>query len=211
MTAEGTSTSEPPVPRRGRPPAGERARWEIVYDAMTKLELGASIGYDELGTLLSLDPQDARDKQKIAAASRKAVDQLRQRAHKVAVMVRGQGFMIAEPEQVLMIANRHQKRAVTEIENGHHKVETIDLDSLDVTTRRLVEATVMGFARQEHMMRQFDVRQQRLEETMAEVAGTAQNAALSAAATSTRVAATETEIARLQNEIDHLKSTKDSS
>ncbi|WP_432829342.1 hypothetical protein [Dactylosporangium sp. CA-092794] len=208
-----TAPAAPPasgeiVPRRPGQPIGALPRWQQLYQAMAGLAPGALLRYEDMGEVLGLDFQNLRGKQAILAAARKAADQLREHDRKVFIIVRGHGYQLAQPGQVLAAAHRHQARAVGEVQAGHAKVDTIDLGQLDVTTRRLVEATAMGFARQEAIMRQFDVRQQRLETAMAALTATTHTVAEQAAQTSNRVDANEAEIAQLRQRLAELETTR---
>jgi hypothetical protein len=197
------------VPRpRGRPPAGEKARWRILYDAMAGLTPGDTFTYEQMAGLLDVDFRHATARGVMYAAARKAVEQLRQGEKKVFHIVRGQGYQFAPPEKVLEVARRHQARAVTEVEAGQQKIETIDLSRLDVTTARLFEATATAFARQASMMRRFDVRQTRLETAMAAVTATVETTIGHVAETTTRVAATEAEISQLRKRLAELESAR---
>lgn len=188
--------------------SGETARWRVLYDAMFKLSPGDLITYAEMGGMLGLDIDVVVHKAMLHGAIRKAVDELLERHRMVFHLVRGQGYQVARPGQVIEVARQHQARAVAEIESGHTKIEAIDQTQVDVTTARLIEATAMGFARQAVMMRQFDVRQNRLETAMAALAVTANTAVSRADETATRVDATEAELAKLRNRIAELETER---
>jgi hypothetical protein len=157
---------------------------------------------------LGLDFLDLKGKQAILAAARKAADELRTRDRKVFKIVRGHGYQLAQADQVIAMVRGHQARAVAEVEAGQSKIETIDLSRVDVTTARLVQATAMGFARQAVMMRQLDVRQNRLETAMAALHGTAQAAFTQAQETSTRVEATQANIEQIQQRLAELETQR---
>ncbi|WP_148083819.1 hypothetical protein [Micromonospora sp. Llam0] len=135
---------------------------------MSRLQPGDILSYDEMGQLLDLDPADhTGGRQAIHAAARKAAEVLLTQRRTVFTVARGRGYQHARPDQVLDLAHRHQARAVAEVTDAHTKVDTIDLTSVDVTTARLVQATATGLAHQAAMMRQLDVRQNRLDTAMA--------------------------------------------
>lgn len=203
LTANPDATS---AERRGRQPGDAPARWHILYQAMAELVAGELLSYERMAKLLGLDPQLVKDRQAISVSARKASDELRKRDRKVALLIRGKGYGIAQPDVIIGVARRHQELAVAQVEAGFAKVDTIDLTQLDVTTARIVEATLMGFARQQAMMRQLDVRQNRLETVMAAVAATAHTAATQSQETSTRVTAHDQQIAGLRAQIERLES-----
>jgi uncharacterized coiled-coil protein SlyX len=189
-----------------RRPIGDLPRWQIVYQAMNQLGGGETLTYTRMGELLNLDPSNRKQMPLIAQAAKKAADVLRDRDRRIATVVRGHGYQLADTEQVLVLAQRHQTRAVAEVEAGATAVDTIDLSSLDATTARLVQATAMGFARQAAFMRTMDIRQQRLETTMAALETTTTHTANQAAETSIRVDQTQAELAHLRQRLAALES-----
>lgn len=186
------------IARRPGQPIGQLARWRILYNEMATLRPGEILSYEEMGKLLDLDVLNIKDKQVIATSARKAADELREHERKICQIVRGHGYQLAEAAQVLVLARRHQARAVVEVEAGRAKIEAVDLTGVDVTTARLIEATGMGFARQAMMMRELDVRQDRLESAMAAVYATATTAI-------TRVDETQTTIEQLNARVAELE------
>lgn len=186
--------------RRPVQPLGDRPRWRIVYDALAGVAPGAVLSYEEMGQLLNLDFLDAKDRQIIGMSARRAAAEL-EPERKVFRVVRGLGYQLAQPNQVLELARRHQARAVVEVEAGRAKIEAVDLDQVDVTTARLIQATAIGFARQAMMMRELDVRQERLESTMAAVSATA-------TAAMTRVDATQDTVEQLRQRVAELEATQ---
>lgn len=188
-------------PRR----AGEVARWRILYDAMVKLQPGDLITYADMASMLALDLDAVGHKAMLHGAVRKAAEELLARHRMVFHLVRGRGYQVAKPGQVIEVARVHQTRAFAEIESGHAKIEAIDLSQVDSTTARLIEATGIAFARQAVMMRQLDVRQKRVETAVAALAITANTAADRADEATARVDATETELADLRSRIAELE------
>ena len=191
-----------------RRPSGEQPRWRVLYDAMSQLVGGQTLTYPRMGQLLDLDPTNRREKALIAQAARKAADELRSRDRRIAKVVHGQGYQLAGTEQVLALAQRHQTRAVAEVEAGACAVDTIDLSTLDPITARLVQATAIGFARQAAVMRTMDVRQRRLETTMAALENTTTHTANRVEETSTRIDQNEMELRQLRERLAELESTR---
>jgi hypothetical protein len=156
----------------GRPAPGEKARWEILFGYLDTIEQGDVALYTRMGELLGLDYNQRPDRLAIAMAARKAIAQQLEQRRRVFNIVRGEGYMCAPPEQVLVAARRHQERAVVHIDSARTKVDAIDTTQLDSTMRRIVEATAMGFARQALIMHQLDVRQGNLETAVREISAT---------------------------------------
>jgi hypothetical protein len=201
------ATGTAPARRPGQP-LGGLPRWRILYQAMVDLKPGDLIRYEDMGELLGLDFLEPRSKQAILANARKAAEETRRHEKKVFQIVRGHGYQLAQPTQVIDLARRHQARAVAEVEAGQDKIDAIDLTTVDVTTARLVQAAAMGFARQAGMMRQLDIRQDRLETTMAALTTTAHNTVARVEETSNRIDATETEITQLRQRIAELETSR---
>jgi hypothetical protein len=173
---------------------------------MDKLEVGDMLTYEQIAALLDLDHTNTRDRQTISVSARRACQVLAVRAKKVAQLVRGTGYAIADPDSVMVLARRHQSRAVAEVAAGQAKVDTIDTSRLDSTTARLVHATAMGFQRQAVIMRHLDVRQQRLESALEALAFTVHTTASRVEETSTKVDDTTAEMAHLRQRLARLES-----
>jgi hypothetical protein len=210
--AVSASSPEPDTDGRAVEPrrSGELARWRLLYDVMFKLRPGDLITYVEMADLLGLDITVAGNKAMVHGALRKAADELLARHKMVFHLVRGRGYQVARPGQVIEVAREHQARAFAEIESGHTKIEAVDLSQVDTTTARLIEATAMGFSRQTAMMRQFDVRQKRLETAMVALAETAYTAVNRAAETATRVDANDADLAELRQRVAELEAQRNS-
>lgn len=193
-----------PRRRRGRIP-GAPARWTILYDAMIKLAPGDLLCYEDMGELLGLDFQIIKQRNVINAAARRAADEATRRKSMVFRIMRGHGYQVAEPTQVLELARNHQSRAMREVGAGATKVATIDTSQVDVTMAKIVEATQMSLTRQQAYMASLDVRQKRL--AIAVAALGVQQAVTQSTVDKTleRVDATQEQIARLERELEALK------
>lgn len=156
-------------PRRPGKPVGEKARWRVLYDHMDQMKPGDFFLYEEMGTLLGLDHLTVKDKQIISVSIRKAAEEQQQQRRRVWKMERGHGYRLAAPTEVIVMAQNHQKRAITEINAGVKKVDAVDVTTLDPTTRRLFEMTGVALAQQHMMMTQLDVRQDKLDRAMAAI------------------------------------------
>lgn len=164
---EPTPAAQSPAPTPASPHKGKDPRWKIVYDAMSSLPPDTLITYNELGEILGVDASTRSGKVQIGAAARKAIRELEVRANMVFTVVRGQGYQRAEPTTVIIMARRHQEKAIAEIEHGASKVATIDLTKVDTQTANLARATGIAFARQAAAMKTLDVRQRRLDTALA--------------------------------------------
>jgi DNA repair exonuclease SbcCD ATPase subunit len=190
-----------------RRPGSELPRWRVLHQAMSELGNNELLSYERMGELLSLDPADRRKMFLIGKAAKRAANELRDHDRRIATLVRGQGYQIADTEQVLALAQRHQSRAISEVEAGAAAVDTIDQSTLDPVMARLVQATAMGFARQQAIMNNMDVRQRRLETTMEALASTTESTAHRVKETSTRMERAEAELAQLRQTVEELQSS----
>jgi len=172
----------------------EAPRWRRLYDELARLKPGDLYCYEDMGLLLGLDFLEPADRKVIGVLARRAAAELRRKDNRVCRIMRGHGYQVAQPGQVIEIAQRHQRRAVVEVERGIAVVETIDQAEVDVTTARLVTATLLGLSRQAAMMRQLDVRQDRLEVAMAALTDT----------TSTQLIETRAAVDQLRERLDEM-------
>ena len=148
-------------------PAGERARWRIVYDVLATLGPGDVITYDQAAEMLGLDPLQDRGLIQSAvrdAARRNEVDN----KHAIEA-VRNVGYRVVEAIEHARLAKNYQRKSEVAIRSGKSKVVNVDLSCLDHDTRRGFELMALAFSRQEDVNRKFDVRQQKLESALAAV------------------------------------------
>lgn len=192
--------------RRPGPKPGSRPRGEILFEAMAVLKVGDTLSWEQMGELLGLDPADPKQRPAISVAAKRACALLTERERKIARLVWGQGYQIADSEAVMVLAHRHQSRALAEVAAGRAKVNTINLSELDATTAKIVEATAMGFARQAEFMGRLDVRQQRLERVIGALADRVDDTASRVQETSTKTDDNAEEIARIRERLTQLES-----
>ncbi len=202
MTAE--PVAEPAPSGRGRRP-GAPPRWRVIFDRMDEVEPGQILRYEDLGALLGLDCVDRRQKLLVMGAARKASEELRRRHNKVFRIVRGQGFERAQVGQVIELAHRQQARAAAAVRVGHEAIVTINVGELDSTTAAVVRATGMAFERQAELMRQLDVRQDRLDAAIAAVNATARTAVNRAQKAASQVSATQETVEHLIKRVSDLE------
>jgi hypothetical protein len=174
-------------------PAGETARWRIIYDLLLKTATGSTITYAELGAALDLDPDD--DRHIIQMAVRRAA-----REHEVAEgraldVVTNVGYRIVHVPEHLILARRQQRKAGRALERGRSKVDHVDLTGVDSETRRAFEIVAQAFALQADFNRRLDIRQKRLEKQV--------NAAMSAQQ------ANADELADLRARLERLEAEQD--
>lgn len=194
------------APRRPGPKPGIQSRGEILFEAMAVLKAGDTLSWEQMGELLGLDPAHPKQRPAISVAAKRACVLLTERERKIARLVWGQGYQIADSDSVMVLAHRHQSRALAEVEAGRAKVNTIDLTGLDATSAKIVEATAMGFARQAEYMGRLDVRQQRIERVVGALAERVDDTASMVEKASTKTDDNAEEITRIRERLAQLES-----
>jgi hypothetical protein len=146
-------------------PAGERARWRIVYDLLCEAAIGDVVTYEVLGEALEMDP--GKDRHVIQMAVRRAAQEHERNDKRALDVVPNEGYRIVPAPENLRLARRHQKKAGKSLARGQSKVVNVDLTGVDADTRNAFEVVARAFALQMDFNRRFDVRQARLEDTVA--------------------------------------------
>lgn len=142
-------------------PAGERARWRIVYDLLVKTETGGTVTYEQLGEALDLDPES--DRHLIQMAVRRAAAEHEVLGGRALDVVINKGYRIVHVPEHLMLARRHQRKAGKALARGRSKVDHVDLSGVDAETRQAFEVVAQAFALQADFNRRLDLRQKKLE------------------------------------------------
>lgn len=134
-------------------PAGEKARWKIVYEIFQKANYGDLLNYWELGAALGLNACDDKDKHMIQMAVRRATIQLERVEGRTAVSVRNQGYQIAKPGEHLGIGRARNKRAGRQLDRGEKVTNGVDLNLVDDETRKALMVLARGFQVQREVNR----------------------------------------------------------
>lgn len=171
-------------------PAGDRARWRIVYDVLLGVSIGDLVTYQALGEALNLDP-DA-DRHKVQMAVRRAASEYLDVDKRALEAVPDEGYRVVNASGHLVLARRHQSKASKALQRGHSTASNVDLSGVEPQTRHALEVVAQAFALQMDYNRRLDVRQQRLEDALAEVAE--------------RSDRTEAEVAELRERLERLES-----
>ena len=145
-------------------PAGEVARWHIVYDLLCKTETGNVLTYDAIGEALDLDAKN--DRHAIQMAIRRAAKEHEIADKRAIEAVPNRGYRVVEAPEHLRLARGQHRRASKALARGQSKVVHVDLSGLEPETRRAFEVVARAFAMQLEFNKRFDVRQAKLEETV---------------------------------------------
>ena len=144
-------------------PAGEVARWKIVYDLLRAAETGSIITYAAMGEALGLDPAEPAGRHGIQMAVRRAAKEHLEMDLRSVAAVPNQGYRVVPTEQKLDLASRHQRRAVRAVQRGRSHVVHVDLEGVDDATKALFEAMAWKFEQQDEALHRLDVRARRHE------------------------------------------------
>jgi hypothetical protein len=148
-------------------PAGERARWRMIYDLLQGKQPGDLITYAEMGTALDLDHTRQQDKLTIQLAMRRAAKEFEIVDRHAVDAVRNVGYRVVHADEHLGLARRHQRKAGKAVVRARSKVTHVDLNEVtDPAARAALELAAVVLSRQEDMMRTFSIRQARLERTV---------------------------------------------
>ena len=134
-------------------PAGEKARWRVIYEIMQNADYGDVLKYWELGAALGLDHANDKDKHTIQMAVRRATIQLERVEGRTAVSVRNQGYQIAKPGEHLGIGRARNKRAGRQLDRGERVTNGVDLNLVDDETRKALMVLARGFQVQREVNR----------------------------------------------------------
>lgn len=145
-------------------PAGETARWRILYDLLSGRTVGDVLNYEVMAEALDLDPIE--DRHTIQLAMRRASRELELENKHAVEAVQNVGYRIVEPEEHLRLARGQQRRSSRALARGHSKVVNVDLSNVDPEVRNAFQVVASAFAMQMEFNRRTDVRQKKLEDAL---------------------------------------------
>ena len=119
--------------------ADGRAEWRVVYDAITKLNYGDQITFDQLEKLI-----DTRDRNRIHRAVGRCNQVLtREGVPKVLGNIRGTGYRVLEPGDYAPQALNHQKQARRRMSNAVDLMRTAPLNDMTPGQRHWAHQVTM--------------------------------------------------------------------
>jgi O6-methylguanine-DNA--protein-cysteine methyltransferase len=142
-------------------PAGDRARWRIIYDLLTDADVGDTVTYEDMGAALGLDPD--KDRHLIQMAVRRAGREYLTVNLRALAPIPNVGYRVVETSRQLEIAGQHQVKARRSIKRGREQVTYVDVSGLDEATRQMFETMAWKFSQQDEAIKRLDVRQQRMQ------------------------------------------------
>lgn len=171
-------------------PLGNRARWRILYEILSKKPTGATVTYEELAAGLDLDPDD--DRHAIQMTMRRAAKESESEDKRALESVQNVGYRIVEAEEHLRLARSQQKRAGRALVRGKSKVVNVDLNGVDPEVRKAFEVVAQAFSMQMEMIHRTNIRQANLEDVISTI--------------NERSDRSESEIAALRERLERLES-----
>lgn len=145
-------------------PLGERARWRMIYDMFRAARVDETVTYDQMAEALGLDP--AGSKHAIQMAARRAALELERVDRRAVDSVRGSGYRIVQPREVLGLTRRRNRRAGKQLVRGEITSKAVDLNLVDDETRRGLETLARGLAAQAEINRAVGSRLKKHEQIM---------------------------------------------
>jgi hypothetical protein len=145
-------------------PIGKQARWRTIYQLLHEASADTLITYDEIAEALTLDP--STDRHAIQMAMRRATQELEREDNRTVDVIPNKGYRIAEPQEHLSLARRHQRKAGRSLARGHSKAIHVDLRGVDPEVRKALEMTAQAFSLQMDFNKRFAVRQAQLEKAV---------------------------------------------
>lgn len=143
---------------------GGRARWRVIYALLREARVGEVVTYREMAEALDLDP--LKDRPKVQLATRRAVRELETEDRRTVDSVANSGYRIVEPEQHLVLARRHQRKAGRSLARGQAKVTHVDFNGMEPEVRKAFEVMAGAFAAQIDFNRRLSVRQDDIERAL---------------------------------------------
>jgi hypothetical protein len=142
-------------------PAGDRARWRVVYDLLTEADVGDTVTYEAMGDALSLDPDKSRHV--IQMAVRRAAREYLTVNLNSLKAVPNVGYAIIEPSKKLALAEGFERKGRRAIRRGKEQVDYVDVSALDADTRQMFEIMAWKFQQQDDAIRRLSVKQNRMQ------------------------------------------------
>jgi hypothetical protein len=150
-------------------PAGEQARWRIIYGLLQPLQVDDVLKYETIGAALDLDP--VADRHTIQMSMRRAAREYEVEDSRALDTIPNVGYRVVATPEHLVLARRQQKRAGRALARGHSKVIHVDLAHVDPEVRTAFQVVAQAFAMQMDMNRRLTGRQDKLERAVKDIAG----------------------------------------
>lgn len=173
-------------------PAGETARWRLIYALLKRTPVDSILEYDVMATTLDLDA--LKDRHTIQVSMRRAAVELEKVEKHAVEAVPNVGYRVVTAEEHLRLARYQQGRSSKALVRGHSKVINVDLSHVNPEIRQAFEIVAAAFSMQMEFNRRTDVRQKKLEQSLE--------------AMRERSTRTDEEVAELRARLDRLEKRK---
>ena len=156
-------------------PIGDVARWRTLYEVLSSAKVDDVVTYADMAEALELDAE--RDRQAIRSAVTRAATELLEVDKHAIEAVPDKGYRIVKPAEHLVLAQRRSKKAERSIVKSRSHVVNVDFNDLEEGLRSTFETVGRVLGWQLSMMRQLDIRQRDLEDSLASVQATVEQTA----------------------------------
>ena len=146
-------------------PLGDLARWRVLYALLRDVAVDETLTYETMADALGLDA--AEDRNTLQVAMRRAARELEEKQGRAVDAEPNVGYRVVQVVEHLGLAKRQQKRSLNALRSGQSKVTNVDLSNIAPDVRKAFEVVAMAFALQVDFNRRTDVRQKRLEQSLA--------------------------------------------
>ena len=145
-------------------PAGETARWRVIYDILAVTPVDNVLTYEAMATALDLDP--ASDRHVMQVAMLRSARELAHVDKRAVEAVKNVGYRVVEPEEHLRLAKGQQRKSSLALLRGDDLVKNVDLSECDPEIRHAFQVIRSAFAMQQEFNSRTDIRQKKLEEAL---------------------------------------------
>ncbi len=142
-------------------PAGDRARWKVIYDLLALANPGDTVTYEAMGLALDLDP--VKDRSAIQMAVYRAAREYLTGDLRAIEAVPNVGYLVVEASRQLALAEHHQVKGRRSIRRGREQVTYVDTSGLDEDTRHMFEVMAWKFGQQDEAIRRLNVAKNRMQ------------------------------------------------
>jgi hypothetical protein len=148
-------------------PIAERSRWRMIYDLFRKAEINDTVTYQDMADALNLHP--VNDRHALQMAARRAGLELEKVDRHAVDPVRGKGYRVVNPPEILGLGRRRNRKAGNQMSRGAITVQAVDLNDVDAPTRQALEILARGFAMQTEINRRIAADHKRHENLIEEM------------------------------------------
>jgi hypothetical protein len=127
-------------------PAGERARWLVVYDLLAATETNGVVTYEAMAEALGLNP--TADRTTLQNVMRRAAKEHETVDKRAVTAVPNVGYRVVEPQEHLGLARRQQTRSTRALKRGHSKAVNVDMSRIEPETRKALDMVASVIAMQ---------------------------------------------------------------